>query len=69
MFEEVKVYFWDGTTTLFWLSEDDNMGDAVVALCDSEGWPMDDVKAFHLTGNKTEIPTPQAQGRTPKEAK
>jgi hypothetical protein len=41
--DEVEVFFRDGTSTLVWVSEDDNIGEAVAELCDHEGWDTKDV--------------------------
>jgi hypothetical protein len=43
MYDTYRIYFTDGSSTLITITEDDNIQDAVVEMCDQEGWSSEDV--------------------------
>lgn len=50
--EEYEVIFTDGTRTLIIVSEDETPADVIAELCEAEGWPLDEVKAYCWTGKR-----------------
>lgn len=43
LYDLVKVEFTDKTATSFWASEEENIQDVIVDLCEREGWDIDTV--------------------------
>ena len=50
-YDEVKVTFTDGTSTIIYVDYDDNIQDAIVELCEQEGWDTEDVTDFAIKTN------------------
>ena len=46
MYDKVRVYFYDNTSTIIHVSEDDNIEDEIVNLCETEGWDIQDVDGW-----------------------
>ena len=50
MYDIVRVYFCDGTTTQLHVHEDDDIPATIHELCDREGWHHSVVTNFEITG-------------------
>lgn len=50
MFDEVRVYFKDDTSTIIYVAQDDSIQDAIVELCENEGWNLFDVIDYSIIG-------------------
>ena len=48
MFDAYLVEFNDGSSTTFYVDQDDEIQDALVALCDQEGWNVDDITGYFM---------------------
>lgn len=51
MFEEYEVEFTDGTTTVFWVEEDESVQDRAIANAEHCGLGASDIAAIRPTGN------------------
>jgi hypothetical protein len=58
VYDLVRVQFTDKTATSFWVSEDERIEDAIVGLCESEGWDVSSVTGYDIeeTINETTQP-------------
>jgi hypothetical protein len=54
MYDEYAVYFRDGTSTLVWVHEDEDVAQTIVDLCEQYGWSSDDVTGWSHTGETQE---------------
>ena len=52
--DEIKVNFSDGTSTILYVLDDENIRDSIVELCESEGWDMRDVSGYKIIGHVRE---------------
>ena len=50
VYDIVRVYFCDGTTTQLHVHEDDDIPATIHELCDREGWHHSVVTNFEITG-------------------
>ncbi len=50
MYDIVRVYFTNGTSTLLHVSEDDEVRGKIQVLCEQYGWDPKTVAAFKITG-------------------
>lgn len=46
MYDEVEILFTDGTTTLIYVSEDDDIAEAIAEECERNGWDIHEVQQF-----------------------
>jgi hypothetical protein len=53
MWDLVWVYFEDGTKTLIAVHEDDSIQDALVQLCEDNGWDTSEVRDFAIEDTVT----------------
>lgn len=50
MWDEVRVYFKDGTSTIIYVHEDDNIQDAIIEECEDQGWDFWEVADYAILG-------------------
>lgn len=50
MWDAVRVYFNDNTSTVIHVLYDDSIKDSIVELCENEGWPLHDVVDYSIIG-------------------
>lgn len=53
MHEEYCIRFNDGTITLLWVDQDEELDTAIVDMCEDQGWNVQDVTKITPTGNHT----------------
>ena len=46
--DEVRVYFNDGSSTLMWVAQDDEIRDSIADFCDDEGIASEDVSDYNI---------------------
>lgn len=49
-YDNVRVHFGDGTSTLIWVHKDESIAQATVDLCESEGWDVREVTNTTIEG-------------------
>ena len=54
MFDKVRVYFKDETTTTIYVGDDDHIGDAIVELCQDGDMPDVQEVAFYCVEGQVE---------------
>lgn len=48
--DEVKITFADGSSTLVWVNQDLVISEEVAEICDREGWDTKDVTGTRIVG-------------------
>lgn len=51
-YDEVRVHFSDGSSTVICVSQDDDIRDAIVEMCECEGYDMQDVTDYQIGGEQ-----------------
>lgn len=47
-YDNVRVYFKDESSTLIWVHKDNVIQDAILELCENQGWDMRDVTNYKI---------------------
>jgi len=48
--DQVRVYFADGTSTVTYVLDDEDIQDHIVELCENEGWSLEDLTDYAIEG-------------------
>jgi hypothetical protein len=48
--DRVRVSFKDGTSTTIYVLDDESIQERIDELCEQEGWKLDDVAGYKITG-------------------
>ena len=54
MYDIVRVFFSDGSSTVFHVSEGDDIRDKIVDLCEDNGWDMLTAVDYNIEGQVEE---------------